>query len=480
VKVILLLLLTLSCAGAATVRVQVAGKVTEIELERYVAGVLGGEASVFRSSEALKAMAVAARTYAVHFHGRHAAEGFDLCDKTHCQRVDLKSVTARLIAAVSATAGQLLTYQGKPALTYYHRDCGGRTEDVRAVWPEESAAYLASHADPYCVKRPGSGWNWSAAGRELVDALQQAGLRVPRTVERAMITEKSKSGRAQTVLLSGGAESIRVSASSLRFAVGRVFGFNRIPSDQYHLGTAGNRIVFDGVGSGHGVGLCQNGAEQMGLDGHTYSEILAFYYPGAAVQVEWRRVTGERIVLFVTQPDAGLLATAERLLRAAERRLQMTATGPIEIRAYPDVAAFRDSTGEPGWVAARTNGRKIELQPAGILRSRGVLDSTLTHELTHVLIEERAKVPLPAWFREGLAAHLSGSGGAPGILAPQDNDLRQRAEQDRARAANEAARARVAGLVARYGEGTVVGWLRLGLPREVTNASSNQAPTKSK
>src|ERR1019366_10755748 len=105
------------------------GATVEMPLERYVAEVLAGESSTFQSEEALKAMAIAARTYAVHFRGRHAAEGYDLCATTHCQRLQAEGVTARLEAIAEQTAGTMLWFEGMPALACYSRDCGGTTED---------------------------------------------------------------------------------------------------------------------------------------------------------------------------------------------------------------------------------------------------------------------------------------------------------------------------------------------------------------
>ena len=77
-----------------------------------------------------------------------------------------------------------------------------------------------------------------------------------------------------------------------------------------------------------------------------------------------------------------------------------------KIRVYPDVETFRNATGEPGWVAARTSGRRIQLQPAAVLRERGALDSTIHHELLHVFVEAQAAGGLPVWFREGLVGYL--------------------------------------------------------------------------
>ena len=143
----------------------------DLPLEKYVAAVLAGEASTLRSDEALKAMAVAARTFAVYGRGRHAQEGYDLCGTTHCQRIDLAGVTPRLEAAAAATAGELLWSAGKPAFAVYSRDCGGVTEDVSAVWPEISAAYLRRQTDPYCARQGANSWVWRAKPVDVLPAL---------------------------------------------------------------------------------------------------------------------------------------------------------------------------------------------------------------------------------------------------------------------------------------------------------------------
>jgi len=473
------------------VKVRVGTATVQLPLERYVAGVLAGESSVFRSNEALKAMAVAARTYAVRLRGRHASEGFDFCDTTHCQRLDLAAVTPRLEAIVQETAGQLLWFEGKPAFACYTRDCGGRSEDAAAVWPEQAAPYLRSHDDPYCLRAApaGSAWQWNADPRQVADALGRALLTAPHRLERIEIESATPSGRARTLVLAGAGERVRIAAGSFRFAMGREVGWNTVRSDFYRVHTAGGRLVFEGRGSGHGVGLCQDGAEQMGLEGHTWREILAFYYPGTeagltARGIPWQHIAGEHISLATTRPqaDGPLLATAERQLRAAAARTHLAAPGKIEIRVYPDLDTFRNATGEPGWVAAHTANRRIDLQPADLLRSRGALEDTLRHELLHVLIEAHAAPGLPLWFREGFVEYLDGTPPAATAPArvPLDTDLQQTADPARARRAYRDAAATVASLAQRYGETALFDWLRTGLPPAVTNTSSSQAPTKSK
>ena len=456
------------CLGlpAQNLKVRVKAATLEIPLERYVAQVLAGESSTFRSDQALQAMAIAARTYAVHFRGRHAAEGYDLCSTTHCQRVDTAGVTARLEAAADATSGVMLWFEGKPALAAYSRDCGGTTEDGAVVWSGVRAPYLRSHADPYCPK---ARWQWNAGASEIAQALTRSQLRVPSRLTGMEKTQRTAGGRAKELALEGERERVRVAASSFRFAIGRAFGFNALRSDLWEVEVRGERWEFTGTGDGHGAGLCQLGADAMGAQGKSYREILAFYYPGAALGVtarglEWRRLGSESLTLMTTRPDRdrNVLGIAERQLREIGGKTGWTAPHGIELRVYPDTATFRDATGEPGWVAARASGTRIHLQPtAGEL--------VIRHELLHVFVESHAVAGLPVWFREGLVEYLARPGGA-GTGAVDDADLRQRQDEARARRAYAAAAARVAQLVREYGEGTVLGWLKSGVPKEVAEA----------
>jgi stage II sporulation protein D len=218
----------------------------------------------------------------------------------------------------------------------------------------------------------------------------------------------------------------------------------------------------------------------MGLAGHSYREILAFYYPGAELGssgrgLRWQRLGGESITLLTTRPDVdgGVLSAAESALQAAVRRAMLTAPTGIELRVYPDLETFRNATGEPGWVAARTQGRRIHLQPAATLRSRGILEQTLRHEMLHVVVESHAAARVPLWFREGLAGYLEGAPAAGSdVRPPSDADLRQRDDPARARRAHIQSASAVAALVHRYGLPAVLDWLK--------NSSVSQAPWNSR
>ena len=499
--VLLLLIGAALCRAEVSYRVRLGAnegnRIVALTAEKYVAAVLAGESSTFLNDEALKAMAVAARTYAAGMHGRHAAEGFDFCSTTHCQRVDLNDVTGRLVLAARDTAGQLLWFQGEPAFAVYTKSCGGETESVAAVWPDVQAPYLRVHSDPYCVRTGPQQWTWSGAPRQIALALRASGLKTPDGMKRVSVVDKTPSGRAKTLLLSGN-ETVLISASSLRFAIGRFLGWNTLRADAYQVQNSGGRVVFRGTGEGHGVGLCQRGADEMASEGFPYREILAFYYPGTSVgtnarEFNWTRLGGERVVVLTTRPDMDrkLLRVAEDLQREWEAKLNWHHTREITIRVYPNLDSFRNATGEPGWIAARTSGANIEMQPADVLEEHGVLRSTLRHEILHALLETRAVPGLPVWFREGLVEWLSESGADSqpaasrlvrmhGASATRDHDLLQRDDRATAERSYAAAESRVRELVTRYGADAVLTWVARGLPEDVKNSSVKSAATNSR
>jgi stage II sporulation protein D len=427
-------------AAGPSYRVRIRGSVVELPVERYVAAVLAGEASTLHQPEALKAMAVAARTYAAHERGRHSAEGFDFCNNTHCQRAELTVITPAMESAVQTTAGRLLRFHGELAFTPYTTSCGGVAEDGRTLWPDLRAPYLGSHPDPFCDKTE---WQHRIGLGEIARALHASGLKCPPDLERVWIVDRTLAGRARRLALEG-RERVLIDAGSVRFAIGRTLGWNLVRSNWFEVANEGGQLAIRGKGEGHGIGLCQNGAEHMAAAGHDYRAILAFYYRGATA-LEWIRLGGEDITLYTTDParDAVLLQTAERL----SGTLPWPARG-VEIYVYPTLDDFRNATAEPGWVAAHTQGRRIDLQPARVLSERGILEDTLHHE-------------------------LQGKAGTPA-----DSALRQRSDRSRAEQAHQQSRALVGQLIDRYGETAVLGWISRGLPAEVKNSTASSATTK--
>lgn len=325
-------------------------------------------------------------------------------------------------------------------------------------------------------------WESALTISDLTMALHASGLQTPSEWSSVEVARRSESGRVLTLRMSGGSSTpVLVSASSFRYAVGRALGWNKIRSDLYDVRAGNGAVTFSGRGSGHGVGLCQAGAEQMGLQGKSYQEILAFYFPGTQISLpagpEWQRRFSDRFELESVAPDQDslVLPMAARILEDDERVAGWKIRSRVRLQVFPTLDAYRDTTGQPGWVAASTRGSTIRLQPLKQLRSRSVLESTLRHELFHILVESQAAPTVPLWFREGLVLFLSGEiTSAHPSVSLKDSEveaiLHQPLSREEMERAYAAAYARVSDLIAREGHATVLGWLSHGLPADFGGA----------
>lgn len=448
--------------------------IASMPMEDYVAAAVQGESSGQMPPEALKALAITVRTYAVRFRGQHSDAGFDYCDSTHCQHATL-GPNDTVKQAVAATRGQILWDRGRPAMAFHHQDCGGQRAAADEVWPDRAATYLDSRLDPYCVREKRD-WKSTIERIDMMRALAASGIKISGRWDRLLIADRTKSGRAKMLRFdSGASRGPEISASSFRFAVGRAMGWNLIKSDLYDISQSGAQITFTGRGSGHGVGLCQVGAIEMAREDKSYRDILAFYFFGtkigvAAQGIDWKTIRGTQLDLLVTGGDGDQLLThAEALLRDAERLSGLRVKTRPSVQVFPTVELFRNTTGEPGWVAASTRRRTIRLQPPDILRSRGELDSSLRHEFLHFVIESNTHARLPLWFREGLVLYLGDEPTSPQARrftdAQLESALQERRSPEELRVAYAASKARVAALVSQYGRAKVLSWLTAGIPQ---------------
>jgi stage II sporulation protein D len=403
-----------------------------VPLEFYVAAVMAGEVNGVRNEETLKAMAVAIRTYAVRFRNAHRGEGYDLCDSAHCQAAHFWMTQPMHHRAAEQTEGLMLWWKGEPAATYYSAHCGGRSE------ASPYGAYLNVHDDAYCLARGNDQWRASFTAEQVAQALK-----LTSTAQSLEIAQRSASGRVNAVVVNGR----RFVGASFQASMGRTFGWS-IKSLLFDVHKAGDNYVFSGRGRGHGVGICQIGAIRMGEQGRTMREILDFYYPGAklgltAQGLDWQIRQSPRIELQTTDParDERLIGLTEQALQEAERRTGFRFFGKAHVKMYPSVAAYRNSTGESGLVAASVRGAVIRLQPLPF----DSLGPVLLHECLHLVLESHAYPKHPWWFREGLALCLAGS-------------------RNEASESYRAAREQVSRLIQEVGkEQTLVFW-RQGLP----------------
>jgi stage II sporulation protein D len=290
-----------------------------------------------------------------------------------------------------------------------------------------------------------------------------------REIRLFKVASRSHSGRVATLRTDSGLWD----AERIHLGVGRTLGWGYLKSRLYDVHIERGTAVFEGRGSGHGVGLCQDGAEARGLAGQSAEQILAFYFPGAhagvtATGFAWKELRSERVILSSESPQGSWLSASERALTAAERLTGLAARPGIRVVVYPTLDAYRDATGEPGFVAGSTRELTIRLQPAGVLQARGILEPTLLHEMLHALLAQRSQTPLPRWFGEGLVAALTGGDADEANWTPQTARMldapRNRQEL---RMAYAACATRVHRLMRQHGRATVLGWVETGLPANV-------------
>lgn len=277
------------------VRVNASGvaRIVTLSLDDYVLGVVRAEMlpSTLRAeppSRALDVQAIVSRTYAVTNLGRHAAEGYDLCDTTHCQayrppaaREGPEDAAGR---AVKATRGAIITFDGQAIQALFHADCGGHTASAAAVWGGTDAPYLGSVADTFCNRHSESSWTFTAEEAGLLRALNQdARTRLGAALRRVDVASRDATGRALAVTLVG-SKTVSLRAEVFRAVMTRAFGLRSIRSTWFDVARSGSRIRFTGVGFGHGVGLCQAGTLRRVEARQTPAEVIAHYFPGTRLQ----------------------------------------------------------------------------------------------------------------------------------------------------------------------------------------------------
>ncbi len=391
-----------------------------VDLDEYVEGVLAGEASTLESPQALDAMAVIVRTWALRYRGRHRAQGFDFCTLTHCQVFRRAQDSAggysdAVVRAVRDTRDEVLEYEGALVDPYFGADCGGTTESPADVWPDKNLPYLQASPDPYCAGSSHSSWRRVISVQVLGDILRHdMGAPLQGRVGSIEVASRDSSGRARTLTVQAGAPLI-IDANQFRYAVGRRLGWDEIKSNLYAVQRRGDEVVFTGRGLGHGVGLCQAGAEEMGRLGINYKKILAQYFPGTTV-VQFRSpadpvASSEHFEL--AYPETQQRWVSESLSELERSRKELAISGSdwppkIRVQTWDSTADFMGATGQPGWVGGTNDGTSIFLQPLATLAAKDILKATLRHEVAHVAVHRLRARAVPSWFEEGLVLHLTG------------------------------------------------------------------------
>ena len=244
-----------------------------VDLEQYLRGVVPSEMSAVWPLEALKAQAVAARSYTLANLDRTAP--YDVCASDACQVYrGMAAEHPRSDAAVRETEGIVIAWQGRPAVAYYHADSGGVVASSAEVWGR-ALPYLVALRDVPTVS-PHRGWTVQLDPVRLARALAAEGRSVGTPTGLAIVA-RGASGRVSEAAIDGTAGRTVLSGPTLTRVL-RAAGARstRIES----LGP----LLLRGDGWGHGVGMSQYGARALAAQGFDYGRILAYYYPGVGLQ----------------------------------------------------------------------------------------------------------------------------------------------------------------------------------------------------
>lgn len=268
------------------------GKVEEMELEEYITGVVAAEMPASFEPEALRAQAVAARTFAARrmsiFDGTPCSSEAEVCTDSNCCQAwtsdenmranwgnNYSKYFQKITEAVMGCAGEVAIYDGKPIEALYHSTSGGATEDSQNVF---------SQAKPYLVgvSSPGedNAYRFAATvefsnsnfAKKVNSAYPKAGLKAGKLKSQVEVVSRYESGRVESVRLG----NVRISGKEMR----SIFS---LYSANFTFSFTDDNVVIKTKGFGHGVGMSQHGANAMAKNGSDHIEILEHYYTGIDV-----------------------------------------------------------------------------------------------------------------------------------------------------------------------------------------------------
>lgn len=280
--------------------------VNGVGLEDYLRSVLPNEIGHPKEGEyeAVKAQAVAARSYTLGYLGRRAALGFDLWATVEDQvYAGITRENEDCNRALEETHGEVLLSEGAPIRALYSSACGGRTANVEDVWPWPWTPYLRSVLDarapgatPWCSGSASFRWREEWAVEDFMKVLRQYA--AVSEGDRAtlaggflnvLVRSRSRCGRVADLVVSTTKGDLVVRGDRTRWALRRPGGSAILRSSLFKIGVVRGgggspaRVIATGAGNGHGIGLCQWGALGMSRAGKSYREILSHYYRAATL-----------------------------------------------------------------------------------------------------------------------------------------------------------------------------------------------------
>ena len=253
--------------------------VNVVDLEEYLLGVLKDEIPQGWPGEAVKAMAITARTYAVYQMQQNPGAFFHLRATTASQVYGgAAGEDARTAWAVQGTRGQILTFGGEPYPAFYHSCSGGATEDALDVFGANFDTIIGVR-DDYSLTCPYAFWMERLSAQHVEGALQRAGQSIGRVV-RIEDLVRSRTGRILRLAIQHTRGTLILEGKRFR----EILGNDLIRSTDFEVRADASGFTFVGRGWGHGVGMSQWGAKVMADLAYQHREILKFYYPLAEIR----------------------------------------------------------------------------------------------------------------------------------------------------------------------------------------------------
>ncbi|MDX9930119.1 MAG: SpoIID/LytB domain-containing protein [Bacteroidales bacterium] len=238
----------------------------ETTVENYLAGVVRAEGGPGRPVEFYRVQSILARTFAWQNLGKHLSDGYNLCDDVHCQAYHGTSDDKTVAEAVRST--EEIVVAGRDSvivLAAFHSNCGGQTASSEEAWVT-ALPHLKSVRDPHCTSSRNATWKASVPAKTWSDFL----------VSRGVSSQVASQGEMKFIQDTRKQYFVPEAGVSIPVALIRSeFGLR---SAYFSLSASADSVRFEGRGYGHGVGLCQEGAMAMALEGYTCNEIIAFYF----------------------------------------------------------------------------------------------------------------------------------------------------------------------------------------------------------
>lgn len=272
-----------------------------VYMEDYLRGVVPPELGKRKESEieAVKAQAVAARTYAMAHLKQYANQPYDMKSSIIDQVYDGAGVELEIVnRAIDATAGQVLYYQDKYVTAYYHSTCGGMTDNIEKVWERKESPYLKAVTDgDACSWSKYFRWEEHFTEQQVRTRIEQylssdrgKDLRVEK-IKDIKILDRTPGGRVSTMKVTTENDVYTFKKDRIRWVLGRTSNPDLIlPSVNFdvHITRSDDgyikAVTFSGKGYGHGVGMCQCGAIGLSRQGWTFDNILKKYYTDVEIK----------------------------------------------------------------------------------------------------------------------------------------------------------------------------------------------------